>query len=58
MKTKYPKLETIYVNECCKYEIVERGMAKLQKNQEKIYKLLQTINDKLPEEPKNPHGFL
>lgn len=58
MRTKYPKLETIYVNEYCKYEIIERGMDKLQRNQEIIYKLLQQINDKLPEEPKNPHGFL
>lgn len=57
MKSKYPKLETIQVNEFCRYEIVERGMETLRRNQEKIYALLQEINEKLPKEPKTPKVF-
>lgn len=43
---KYPPLEKVYVNHGCQFSVVEAEIAILQRNQEKIYTLLQKLIDK------------
>ena len=43
----HPPLEKIHVTTLCQYSSVEYQLSQLQRNQEKIYKLLIDLNEKI-----------
>ena len=43
----FPPLEKVYVSHNCQFTAVEINLTRLQRNQERIYALLQVIAEKL-----------
>lgn len=46
-RPKYSPLEPVHGSDWCQYSVIENKLETLYKNQEKIYELLQAINEKV-----------